>query len=481
MTNQVIGFTIGILLLIIGVAELIPALLDYNDGHSNAYDFLGCSVVSIFFGGALILANHQRDYNLNLRETFLLTTLSWVSLSLFAALPLYFSDLDLSYTDAVFEAVSGITTTGSTVLTGLDEMSHGILLWRSLMQWIGGIGIIAFAIVILPFLRIGGMQLFKTESSDRSDKTMPRMMDLVSSLLMIYFAISFLCILTYVFLGMDLFNAINHGFTTVSTGGYSTHDTSFGFYDKPSLHYAASFFMVLGSVPFILYVKWVSQGKFHFFKDEQCRTYLKLLCVLISFLTIWLWYNSSFNFTESFQHSVFNIVSIITTTGYATDDYVTWGGFAVIFFLFITYLGACSGSTSGGIKVMRLIVVTKLLHLQIKRLIFPNAAFAVRYQKSVIRQDLMLDVMGFMGLYVVANVLLTVALALLGLDFETSLSAAATAIANVGPGIGDIIGPAGNFASLPDTAKWLLSAGMIIGRLEIMTIMVLFTPRYWQD
>lgn len=481
MKNQVIGFTIGILLLIIGVAELVPALLDYNDGHSNAYDFLGCSVVSIFFGGALILSNHQRDYSLNLRETFLLTTLSWVSLSLFSALPLYFSDLDLSYTDAAFEAVSGITTTGSTVLSGLDEMSRGILLWRSLMQWIGGIGIIAFAIVVLPFLRIGGMQLFKTESSDRSQKAMPKTMDLVSSLIFVYCAITVLCIFTYSMLGMDLFNAINHAFTTISTGGYSTHDSSFGYYDSALLKYSAVFFMLLGSVPFILFVKWLFQGKFRFFYDEQCRVYLKMLAVFIIFVSIWLWMNSSYNFSENVLHASFNIVSIITTTGYAIDDYTTWGGFSVIFFLFITYLGACSGSTSGGIKVMRLIVVTKLLHLQVKRLIFPNASFAVRYQKSVITQDLMLDVMGFMGLYVVANVLLTVSLALLGLDFETSLSAAATAIANVGPGIGDTIGPAGNFANLPDTAKWLLSAGMIIGRLEIMTIMVLFTSRYWQD
>ena len=481
MKNQVIGFTIGILLLIIGVAELIPAMLDYNDGHSNAYDFLGCAIVSIFFGGAFILSNYKRHYTMNLRETFLLTTLSWISLSLFSALPLYYSDLDLSYTDAAFEAVSGITTTGSTVLSGLDQMSRGILLWRSLMQWIGGIGIIAFAIVILPFLRIGGMQLFKTESSDRSDKAMPKTMDLISSLLFIYCVITVLCTLTYSVLGMDVFNAINHALTTISTGGYSTHDASFGFYDSAFIQYAGAFFMLLGSVPFILFVKWAFQGKFRFFDDEQCRVYLYLLAVLIMFLSAWLWLNSNYSLGESLLHSTFNIISVITTTGYATDDYTAWGGFAVIFFLFITYLGACSGSTSGGIKVMRLIVVTKLLHLQIRRLIFPNGAFAVRYQKRVINQGLMLDVMGFMGLYVVANVILTVLLSLLGLDFETSLSGAATAIANVGPGIGSVIGPAGNFSSLPDAAKWLLSAGMIIGRLEIMTIMVLFSSRYWQD
>jgi len=477
---QIIGFTIGILLVIVGVAELIPALLDFKDGHLNASDFLVCSVVSIFFGGSLILANRNHKSKLNLKQTFMLTTLSWALMSLFAALPLYFSDMDFTFTDAAFEAVSGITTTGSTVINGLDDMSRGVLLWRSIMQWIGGIGIIAFAIVILPFLRIGGMQLFHTESSDQSEKTMPKTLNLVTSILIIYVALTIICAVLYNAFGMTVFNAINHAMTTVPTGGFSTHDASFGHYDSAALQYIASLFMILGSIPFVLFVKFVFQGKFEFFKDEQLKVYLSILFGLICLLSIWLWWNSAYSLSQSIQYSVFNIVSVITTTGYATIDYTAWGVFAVAFFLFITYIGACSGSTSGGIKIMRLIVATKLINWQVKRLTFPSAMFSMRYQRRVMPPSLAMDVMSFMGLYVAANVILAVALALLGLDFETAISGAATALANVGPGIGDTIGPSGNFSSLPDTAKWLLSAGMILGRLEIMTICVLFTRSYWR-
>jgi len=481
VNNQLIGFTLGILLLIVGVAELIPAVLDYNAGHSNAYDFLGCAIVSIFFGGALVISNRARQYNLNLKQTFMLTTLSWLCISIFAALPLYFSDLSLSFVDAFFESVSGVTTTGSTVLSGLDEMSRGILLWRSITQWIGGIGIVAFAIVIFPFLRIGGMQLFKTESSDRSDKIMPKTINLVASLLIIYCGLTALCALSYFVLGMDFFEAINHAMTTLSTGGYSTHDASFGYYDNAAVQYTAALFMFAGSIPFVLYVKYLYQGKFSFFEDEQFRVYVGVLCAMITFMAGWLWMHSDYSLIKSLQHVTFNIISVITTTGYATTDYTAWGGFAALFFFFVTFLGACSGSTSGGIKMMRLIVVTKLLNLQIKRLIFPHGIFSMRYQKRPIEVSLALNVMGFMGMFVVSNVVLAVLLSLLGLDFETSVSGAATALANVGPGIGDTIGPAGNFATLPDAAKWLLCIGMILGRLEIMTIFVLFTRTYWQD
>lgn len=481
MRHQIIGFTLGLLLLIIGLAGLVPAFLDFNEGHNNAYDFLGCSIVSIFFGGALVTANQARQHTLDLKQTFMLTTLSWLFISFFAALPLYYSDLDISFTDAFFESASGITTTGSTVLSGLDDMSRGILLWRSIIQWIGGIGIIAFAIVILPFLRIGGMQLFRTESSDQSEKIMPKTISLVGSIVSIYCLLTALCTLTYMLFGMEGFEAINHAMTTIPTGGYSTHDASFGFYDSAALHYAASFFMLAGAVPFVLFVKFLYQGKFTFFQDEQFRIFIFLLIGLISLMSVWLWCHSDYSLMKSLQHSTFNIISMISTTGFATMDYTQWGGFAAAFFFFITFLGSCSGSTAGGIKIIRLIIVTKLLKLQIQRLIHPHGVFSMRYQDKPIEINVAMNVMGFLGLYVVSNVALTVILSFLGLDFETSISAAATALANVGPGIGDVIGPSGNFSTLPDTAKWLLSCAMILGRLEIMTIFVLFARTYWQD
>jgi trk system potassium uptake protein TrkH len=360
-------------------------------------------------------------------------------------------------------------------------MSRGILLWRSVTQWIGGIGIIAFAIVILPFLRIGGMQLFKTESSDQSDKIMPKTFNLLSSLLIVYFILTILCIATYYLLGMNMFDAINHALTTISTGGYSTHDASFGYFDNPALEYSSSFFMMSGSIPFVLYVKLLFQRKSEFFEDDQFRSIIVILCVFFFVLIVWLWTNSDYTFFEILRYVVFNVISVITTTGYATTDYTKWGAFAVIFFFFLTFLGACTGSTAGGIKTMRLVIALKIINRQAKKLLFPNGVFTIHFQGRPIDTIFAVSVMNFLWLYLVSNIVLAISLLLLGLDFETSLSGAATALANVGPGIGDTIGPAGNFSKLPDAAKWLLSAGMILGRLEIMTILVLFRSEYWKD
>lgn len=480
MKHQIVGFTIGILLVIIGIAEFIPALVDMSDDHINSAAFVECALVSLFFGGALILSNYAHDNNLDVRQTFMLTVLSWLAMSVFAAFPFYFSDLDLSFTDAFFESVSGITTTGSTVLSGLDGMSRGVLLWRSITQWIGGIGIIAFAIVILPFLRIGGMQLFRTESSDKSEKVMPRTVDLVASLLKVYAILTAACAATFFVLGMNIFDAINHALTTIPTGGYSTHDASFGFFKQPALHYAGAFFMLCGGIPFVLYIKFFFQGKFEFFKDEQFRSLLVMLVCFFGVLTSWLWLNSSYSVEESLRYVVFNVISVITTTGFATTDYTLWGGFAATFIFFLTFLGACSGSTAGGMKVMRLVIALKLAQRQIKTLLFPHGVFTLHYQGRPIDANVAITVLGFLGVFAISAAVLAIALSLLGLDFETAISASATALANVGPGIGSVIGPSGNFSSLPDTAKWLLCAAMLFGRLEMMTVLVLFRPEYWR-
>lgn len=481
MRFQIIGFTLGLLITILGVTQLVPALIDWGHGHANGVIFLESAILCIFFGGGLVLSFRSAQMNITARETFLLTTLSWFGLSAFGALPLYMSDLGISYTDAFFEAASGITTTGSTVLSGLDKMSHGVLVWRSALQWIGGIGIIAFAIVLLPFLRVGGMQLFQTESSDRSDKIMPRSSSIVLSLLLVYSGITLICAMLYGMLGMTLFDAVNHAMTTISTGGYSTHDASFGYYNSPALHATASVFMLLGGLPFVLYIKLIFQGKLSFMKDEQFTTLMALLFILISGMTLWVWNHTGYSLGESLNYVSFNIISVITTTGYATIDYTTWGAFAAMFFFFLTYIGACAGSTSGGLKMIRLVIVFKALSRQIKRLLYPNAVFSLTYQRRPMGHPLVMSVFGFLGLYVASNVVLTIALSFTGLDFTTSISAAATAIANVGPGIGNVIGPAGNFSSLSDAAKWLLSFGMILGRLEVLTIMVLFTRQYWNN
>lgn len=481
MKFQIVGFTIGIIISFLGIAELIPALVDMGAPHSNTKAFLTGSLVCMFFGGCLIFSNNNPQSTINIKQAFLLTTLSWASMGLFASIPLYLSDLNLSFSDAFFEALSGITTTGSTILSGLDAMSSGILVWRSIIQWIGGIGIVCFAIVFLPFLRIGGMKLFRTESSDRYEKAMPKTAHIVSAILKIYCALTVVCAATYYYLGMSFFDAVNHALTTIPTGGYSTHDASFGYFDNPALQLSGSLFMLLGGLPFILYVKLVFQGKNAFFNDDQFKTIIAMLCSFTMIMTIWLWNSSGYSLADSFRYSVFNIISVVTTTGYATTDYLLWGPFAVTFFFFLTYLGACAGSTSGGLKTMRLIVVYKATSRQIKHLIYPNGVFAVHYQKQPIEHSVILTVLGFLGMYVIANVLLTAALTLTGIDFSTAISGAATSLANVGPGIGNVIGPAGNFSSLPDPAKWLLCLGMLIGRLEILTVAVLFSYEFWKD
>lgn len=480
MRFQIVGYTLGILIVIQGVAQMIPALTDLAHDHQNAGAFLMGGVISLFFGGALILSNPPSGEDIGVREAFLLTVLSWITVSVFAAIPFLFTDIDVSPTDALFESVSGLTTTGATVFTGLDDMSHGILLWRAIIQCMGGIGMVGFAVVFLPFLRIGGMQLLQTESSDRSEKIMPRIGEMASALLIVYAGLNALCILTFKVLGMSWFDAICHGMSTVATGGLTTHDTSFAYFNSYALDMAAVIFMLLGSLPFVLFIQLVFKGEFVFFRDEQFRTFMGLWAVLVGVLTFWLWGNSDYSFIESFRHSVFNLTSVITTTGFASTDYVQWGPFAVILFFFTSYLGACAGSTTGGLKTMRLVIVAKAVAKQVKMLIYPRGVFVMRYQGRPVSGNLVQNVLGFLCLYVLANVVLTAALTLTGLDFATSISGAASAIANVGPGISGLIGPAGNFAGLPDSAKWLLAVGMLLGRLEILTVAVLFTTRFWK-
>ncbi|MBX2834880.1 MAG: TrkH family potassium uptake protein [Micavibrio sp.] len=478
--TQTIGYTIGLLLFILGLCELLPAGLDYLAGSSNFYAFLGCSLFSLFFGGILLLCNYGYEKKLNVRWVYLLTTLCWLMVSIFGALPFYFSDIGVGYVDAFFETISGITTTGSTVLSGLDNMSPGIIFWRSLLQWIGGIGVVAFAMIFLPFLRIGGMQLFQAESSDRSEKIMAKSGQLIRSLLTIYCLLTIIAVATYWVLGMTFWDAINHAMTSIPSGGFSPHDASFGFYKSHALMVAAIFFMFLSAVPFVLLIKALYRGRWDFMKDDQFKALILMLIVFIAVLSSWRWQTSTDSLWESFIHSAFSIISIISSTGYATTDYSAWGSFAAVFFLFITFLGACAGSTTGGIKIMRLVIMMKILVRQIKYLIHPNGVFAIHYQGKPLDNFVPTTVLVFVGLFVLSNVVLTIALTLTGLDFETALSAASTSVANVGPGIGPIIGPSGNFSSLTDTAKLLMCIGMILGRLEILTVIVLFRPEYWK-
>lgn len=459
---------------------LVPAAFDYYDGDANFTGFLFAAAVSIFIGGILALGNRQKVAKLTIREGFFLTTFAWCFMSLLGALPFEFTSIHLSFTDSIFESVSGITTTGATVLSNLEKHSRGILLWRSILQWLGGIGIVAFAIILLPFLKVGGMQLFRTESSDRSEKLMSKDKNVIFGIITAYVFLTFACMFFYYIQGMTGFDAVNHAMTTLSTGGFSTHDKSFGYFENHVLQLTCTFFMMLGGMPFVLYVKLVNKGSFNILHDDQVKVYLGILSIVTLALVLYLVMSDHMKLEYSIVAALFHVVSVVTTTGYATTDYTLWGAFPLVVFFFITYLGGCAGSTAGGAKTMRLIVGYQVFKLQMLKLISPRAVHATKYQDKQLDMNTIQSTLVFGALYVFMNILLILGLASEGLDIETAFSGAATAIANVGPGIGPIIGPAGNFSPLPDGAKWMLDAGMILGRLEIMTVLVLFAPAYWR-
>ncbi|MAS87760.1 MAG: potassium transporter TrkH [Micavibrio sp.] len=482
MGLRIVFFSIGSLLLFSAFCMLFPAAIDYSMGDKHGHVFFVSAVLCCFFGVMLCMVNRTvLKENITVKGAFLLTTLAWLTLSVIGALPLYFSDLNLSFTDSFFEAISGISTTGSTILPDITLLSHGQLLWRAMMQMIGGIGIIAFAILLLPFLKVGSMQLFHSESSDKSLKALPKSKDFILSLVSIFFALILLCFATYMALGMTAFEAITYAMTTISTGGYAIYNDSFGHFNSPALEIACMVFMLSGGIPFVLYIRFLYKKEFNFFKDEQVKTFFFVTGWIIIFLTVWLMFKvPGYGFLTSLRYVAFNIISVVTTTGFATIDYTLWGPLAISVFMFVTYLGACSGSTSGGLKFVRLLVIFKTVSAHLKTLRFRHGVFPVMYEGKAVDPSMTMNILGFMCLYVTANAALAVALAMTGLDFDTAISAAATAIANVGPGIGQVIGPAGNFSSLPDTAKWLLSFGMLLGRLEIVTVLILFSPDFWK-
>jgi len=470
---------IGWLLLALSLLMLIPAAVDAYNWNPDWLAFVESATMTAFVGGALVASTMGSRFRpFEIRQGFLLTTMCWLGVTSFAALP--FLGLGTDYTDAFFEAISGVTTTGSTVITDLDLSPPGILLWRALLQWIGGIGIVVMAILMLPFLRIGGLQLFQTESSDRSETIVPGAFRLTIWICSIYSVLTIACAASYHVAGMSLFDAITHAMTTVSTGGYSTHDESFGFFASPTLEWIATIFMLSGALPFVAYIKSVRGQRRALLEDSQVRALIGLLLALSLGSSISLVFYHDFAPIDAIRLSAFNIASIVTTTGYASTDYTTWGTFAVGMFLILTFVGGCTGSTAGGIKIYRFEILIKLIRGQIVRLISPNQVVVPIYSGRALPDDVPSSVLAFLAVFMATVGAFTVALTGMGLDLITALSASATTITNVGPGLGPIIGPAGNFASLPDAAKWILSVAMLLGRLEIFTVLVLLHPRFWQ-
>ncbi len=483
--NKTVFFVIGVLLVILGTFMLIPYFAQIIIYEENSHSFLSSAFVTAFIGTLFILTNigeGERELSLNLQQTFLFSTLAWLSVAIFGSIPFIFSTLDLSLSEAFFESMSGITTTGSTVIANLDDTPKSILLWRAIMQWLGGIGIIVMALTVLPLLKVGGMQLFKMEGSDTTEKILPRTIEIATIIISTYLILTFLCGFFYWIFGMSLFDSIAHSMTTIATGGFSTHNDSIGFFKDSNIEIIATIFIILGSIPFITYLKFLKGNKKIFFQDVQIKGLIYLLVISVIIMFIYLFFvNYENTILDKLRIASFNVVSILSGTGYVTDDFGLWGEFSLIFFLFLMFIGGCAGSTTCGIKIFRLQMLVLFLQNQIKKLIYPNSVFVVKYNNQKISDNFISSVIVFIFAYLFLFLTLAILLSIAGLDFLSAISGAATSISNVGPGLGDVIGPNGNFREVSDVSKWILSFGMLLGRLELFAVLILFFPSFWRE
>ena len=480
-TNKTVFFLIGILLVVLGSSMLAPYAVQIIL-NEESHSFISASFVTIFIGILFILANLEKEFKLNLRQTFLFSSLAWVMVAAFGSLPFLLSTQNFTLSEAFFESMSGITTTGATIISDLDNSPKSILLWRAIMQWLGGIGIVVMAITILPLLKVGGMQLFKMEGPDSTEKILPRTIEVATIIISTYIVLTFICGLFYWIFGMTVFDSVSHAMTTIATGGFSTHNDSIGFFKNSNIEIVASIFIILGSIPFISYLKFAQGNKKIFFQDVQIKGLIYLLAIsifIMFFYLILINYESSL--LDKIRISSFNVISILSGTGYVTDDFGLWGKFSLIFFLLLMFIGGCAGSTACGIKIFRLQMLLIFLKNQIQKLVSPNSVIITKYNSQKISDSFINSVIIFIFTFLFIFLIIAMLLSISGLDLITSISGAASSISNVGPGLGDIIGPNGNYRDIPDLSKWILSAGMLLGRLELFAVLVLFFPSFWRN
>ncbi len=479
MSNyKTVFFTLGILQIILGVSMFIPIIVQFFYSEIDS-SFFGSSIVTIIFGTLFFLSNLDHDKKLNLQQAFLLTALSWISIAIFGSLPFVFSSIELSITDSFFESMSGITTTGSTIISNLENAPKGLLLWRAILQWLGGIGIIVMAITLMPIMNVGGMQLFKISSNDSSEKILPKSKEIALRLIYIYSGLTGLCAITYWIFGMGKFDSLTHSMTTIATGGFSNYNESIGYFNSLPIEVSSMFFIILGSIPFIAYIKFISGNKKIFLNDIQIKTFLKIIIFTVIILSIYLLFSNHENF--SLRLIFFNTISILSGTGYVNAEFDSWGSFPITLFLALMFIGGCAGSTACGVKIFRIQILYLFILNQLKKIIYPKGVFVIKYDQSAVDEKFIASIISFIYFYIVIFFILTALLSLTGLDFITAISGAATSISNVGPGLGPIIGPNGDFSTLPDLSKWILTVGMILGRLELFAILVLFLPSFWKN
>ncbi len=471
----------GTVICAVGFLLFIPMITEIIYQSESWQSYTVPILLYLIVGGSLVITNRNIQFKISTKEAFIITVLSWVLLAILCAVPFIYTQSNLSVVDAIFESMSGITTTGATILINLDELPKGILLWRSVLQWLGGIGIIVIALVILPFLRIGGMQLFHLEGDDPYDKFMPKISSVVTKIVIVYSSLTALLFILYYLNHMTLFDALAHSFTTISTGGFSTHDNSFAYFQSSTILNIATLFMIIGSFPFLVLAQTIFTNINSIFKDHQIRLYLVILLIAISLIFYLARPYVEGSIFDQFSNISFNTISIISGTGYVSSNYELWGNYASVLFLILMFIGGCAGSTTGGIKIFRFQILFKYFYLHLKKILQPHMVLTAKFNGKNVNESTYESVMTFFFIYLVTFASSALLLSFSGLNFLTCISAAASAISNVGPGLGEIIGPEGNYSTLSNYSKLILTITMFLGRLEMITIFVLLIPSFWKN
>lgn len=470
----------GYFITIFGLAMLFPAAVDIYYSHQDWSPFITSSIISVFIGVSLLLGNKTKIEKLTIQQSYLLTAISWFSATLLSAVPFILSGTLDNWVDAIFESASGISTTGATVITNLDNTSKAVLLWRSLCCGLGGIGIVIFAVALLPFLGIGGMQIFQRENSDFNDKLLPKISYIAKRIILVYITLVALSFISLHFAGMSWFDAVNHALCAVSTGGLSTKDASIGYFDSVSIEIVTIISMIAGALPLTYYLVLLQSKDSHSFRTQQVPFFLKTLCIYVLGTALWLIYTGKYDITQAFRYASFNVVSVTTNTGFSSTDYMLWGNFAQTIFIIFALTGGCTGSTSGAVKTFRWQVILAYLKKSFITATEPSRIMPVKIGDLTVDNRVISSVVIFISAFMFSIVILTVLIALTGEDLTVAFSAVIGCITNAGPGVGSQIGPAGNYAFLSDFAKMVCAFAMLLGRLEILTIVVIFTRNFWR-
>ncbi|MGO1394138.1 MAG: TrkH family potassium uptake protein [Halomonas sp.] len=481
MSLRVILRILGLLLMLFSLTMLPPTLMSlwFRDGVWSA--FISGIAISVATGLLLYLPNRRSQKELRIRDGFIIAAMFWTVLALFGSLPLMlFGEGSLNITDAVFESFSGLTTTGATVITGIDFLPESILYYRQQLQWLGGMGIVVLAVAILPTLGVGGMALYRTEIPGplKDSKLTPRITETAKALWYIYATLTVACMIAYMLAGMSWFDALSHSFSTVANGGFSTYDASIGYFDSATIELICIAFMLISAFSYSLhFIAWREKSLLHYFHDPEARFLMIFLLALAVVTVLSLWLTNTYDTVRGLRHGVFQVISVATTAGFSVADFSMWPG-ALPFLLFVTaFVGGCSGSTGGGIKVIRIILIIKQGMREIMRLIHPNAVIAVKVGKVSVPDSIAQAVWGFFSVYVLLFLFMLVGVMATGVDQVTAWSTVGSALNNLGPALGEA---STNYGDMPSLAKWILVMAMLLGRLEIFTVLVLFTPAFWR-